>query len=68
MNKKNFVVLISLLNTLLDLGEDIDQLLSKQKKDKIINLFENNYSKLMNDKNFKEELLKELEKYLKMVK
>lgn len=68
MNKKDAVMLITLLNTLIDMNVDIDEYLPKQKQEQFIKMFEKRYPQLIQDKNIKEAMLKELERYVKMIK
>ncbi|AEO93554.1 gp295 [Bacillus phage G] len=68
MNKKDIVAFTALLNSLIEMNVDISQHIPKDKQDRFIQLFEKRHPQLMKNSNMKEAMIKELEKYIKMIK
>lgn len=68
MKKNDFIIMTAIINTLIGQGIDIKKHIPKDKVDKYIMLLETRYPKLEKDKSIQDELIKELEKYVKKIK
>lgn len=68
MNKKDFIILSALMNTMIEQGIDLNEHMPKDKKEKYAKMIETRFSKLNNNKKVKEELISTFLSYVQKIK